>query len=222
MQDPRLEQVYQAASRLFIHQGYPKTQVSHIVKETGISTGAMYDLFAGKQEMYAFVIACTISPQLLRSNLTLPLQKEQFGDLEQRVLHVFENVLAVLRAPLEENADSCTFEMMLSDAFDLLSRYRTGCLLFEANPQVYPELFTHYKAYRLEFYQLIKRYVAHFIAKGAMRSIGDEGLCAKFIIETLYWWSMHVHYDGFNPSEEIPEHIAKEICLDALLHAYAV
>jgi len=220
MLDPRLWQIYLSASKLFVHQGYSKTQIGHIVRETGISTGAIYDLFAGKQALFQFVLQCTMDPEFIHGLQQLPIQEIAFSALEQQVHSCLDEVVMRFGAPLRKGDADYSCPQMLSDAFELLSQYRTGCLLFEANPAVYPDLFRYYKEYRLKFYQTVLEYVQRFIENGILRAQLNPGHTAKFIIETLYWWSMHIHYDGFNPSMAIPEESAKEICLDALIHAY--
>jgi len=223
MIDARLQSVYTAASRLFINQGYAKTQIDHIVRETGISIGALYDLFSGKKAILDFILRCTVDPGHIHSAFVLPIQEAEPAALEQAVIGTLNRVLEEFESPLNAaETAGYGYAQMLSAAFDLLSRYGTGCLLFEANPGVFPALFAHYSQYRLRFFQSITRYVEHFIRAGLFRSAGHPQYSAKFILETLYWWSMHIHYDNFDPKEAIPAATAKEICMDALLHAYQI
>jgi len=220
MLDLRLQQIYLSASKLFVHQSFSKTQVEHIVRETGISTGAVYDLFAGKKAIFQFVLQCTMNPDFIENSHQLPIAEIPFAQLEAQVHICLDEVVKRFGAPLRSGNADYPYAQMLSDAFDLLSQYSTGCLLFEANPTVYPELFCYYKEYRLKFYETVLEYVQQYVAAGVLRAQPHPGHTAKFIIETLYWWSMHIHYDGFNPHIAIPVKNAKEICLDALTHAY--
>lgn len=222
MQYPRLRQVTDSAAGLFIHQSYAKTKISHIVRDTGISTGAIYDMFAGKKALFQFVIRCTLDPERERNLPALPVQETALPELEEQVTQTLDAVVRRFEAPFLEKRADYSFRNMLSDAFDLLSQYRRGCLLFEANPAVFPALFAQYKQYRLHFYEVVKQYICLFMQNGSVRADINPGHCAKFVIETLYWWAMHVHYDGFNPDMAIPEEAAKQICLDALLHAYTL
>ena len=49
----RIKDIADAATRLFLQQGYAKTQISHIAKAVGVSVGTIYLDFTGKKEINA-------------------------------------------------------------------------------------------------------------------------------------------------------------------------
>jgi len=49
--DPLREQLLDAAARVFARQGFAGTKIQDIVREAGLSTGAVYGRFASKQEL---------------------------------------------------------------------------------------------------------------------------------------------------------------------------
>ena len=51
----RIKSITDAATYLFLQQGYSKTQISHIAKAVGVSVGTIYLDFAGKRK------SCTLS-----------------------------------------------------------------------------------------------------------------------------------------------------------------
>lgn len=55
MENERLKDIYEVASRLFIQQGYARTQIRHIAKGIDVSVGTIYLNFSGKKEIMHFV-----------------------------------------------------------------------------------------------------------------------------------------------------------------------
>ena len=56
MENERIKAIHDAAVRLFLQQGYARTQISHIAREVGVSVGTIYHDFTGKQEIMHFVL----------------------------------------------------------------------------------------------------------------------------------------------------------------------
>ena len=54
MENERIRAIRDAATLLFLQQGYSKTQISHIAKAVGVSVGTIYLDFTGKQEIMYF------------------------------------------------------------------------------------------------------------------------------------------------------------------------
>ena len=48
----RQERILEAAAKLMAHYGYDKTTVSDIAEEAGISKGAVYLHYKGKEELF--------------------------------------------------------------------------------------------------------------------------------------------------------------------------
>ena len=69
----RIKSITDAATYLFLQQGYSKTQISHIAKAVGVSVGTIYLDFAGKKEIMHFVLKCTIDPAFINQNFERPI-----------------------------------------------------------------------------------------------------------------------------------------------------
>src|SRR5579872_572808 len=48
----RRTQILQAAMRCFAHQGYHATSVDDVVRESGLSVGALYSYFPSKEDLF--------------------------------------------------------------------------------------------------------------------------------------------------------------------------
>ena len=50
MMERRIDIIRREATKLFLRQGYAKTQISHIAKAAAVSVGTIYHDFVGKRK----------------------------------------------------------------------------------------------------------------------------------------------------------------------------
>lgn len=215
----RMNSIYDAASHLFINKGYARTQMKDIAKEIGLSTGMLYVYFTGKREILSFLLKGTIEPAFVTQEFELPIQSGLFESLDNEIMEAFEQNAKRFSAHLDDIANY-PLEQMLSDAFDVISKYGVGCLLIEKNPDDFKKLTAYYKEYRQKFYTQVLSYITQYIQNGSFRQVEHPQYIARLIIETLSWWGMHISNDAYEIQKDIPVATAKSICLDNLLHAY--
>mgnify|MGYP003623649829 CR=1 FL=1 len=216
--ESRLKLIYDAASALFINKGYSRTQIKDIAKEIGLSTGMLYVYFTGKQEILNFLLKCTIDPDFIHQDFELPITNKLFDGLEKEIYARFEENSKSFARHLEQKDKS--FERLISDAFDIISRYGTGCLLIEKNPQETGMLFEYYSNYRRKFFEQMLGYLKLYMHEGIIREVKHPHYVCQLIIENLAWWGMHVMNDAFELQKNIPVTTAKDVCMDNILHAY--
>lgn len=220
MADIRLRKIFDEASKLFINKGYARTQMGFIAKASGISIGAIYSLFTSKKAIYDFVLKCVADKTYLDSEFELPIKEEDFFGLQEEIIQLFKQSNLNFEKGLEDN--SYCFEQMLSDAFDVISEYGVGFLIFQQNGSDSGELYKNYLNFRKEFCNDVEKYVKIFIQKGAIRNMDYPEYHARLIIETLSWWGMHVRYDAFETNPSISPEISKEVATNAMKHAYLI
>ncbi|WP_124067162.1 helix-turn-helix domain-containing protein [Clostridium sp. E02] len=220
MKDYRFQKIYEEGSKLFINQGYSRTQIRDIVKVTGISTGALYSLFVSKKAILFFILKCTIEPDLIKYDFKLPIDENTFTNLEEEIMKAFDNNNFKFGSHLENDAQDYSYETMLSDAFDILTRYGVGCLFIENNPKDSGRLWNYYIKFRQKFFDTFSEYIQIFIERGTIRQLLYPQHCTRLMIETLSWWGMHVHLDAFEVKEKISVEIAKKVSIDSLIHSY--
>lgn len=221
MANGRINEIYEAATKLFLQQGYSKTQISHIAKAIGVSVGTIYHDFTGKEEIMHFILKCTIDPDFINKEFDRPITDELFVGLEQEIISVFEMSAEQFAMNLETVGNVYDFKKFVSDAFDTLSRYAVGCLFIEKNYMDCPVLAKHYNKYRKNFFNTMKEYMTGFMEKGMVRQIKNIELTTTLIIEILTWWAMDMRYTSFETSD-VPVEQAKEVCLDNIVSAYSV
>ncbi|MHB8061317.1 MAG: helix-turn-helix domain-containing protein [Ruminiclostridium sp.] len=217
----RMKLIFNAASHLFINKGYARTQIKDIAKEIGLSTGMLYVYFTGKRDILSFILKGTIKPTFITQEFELPIRSEIFASLDDEIMDAFENNTKEFAAHLGGITDY-PMEQMLSDAFDVISKYGIGCLLIEKNPDDLGKLTGYYKEYRRKFYDQVLSYIKLYMEKGTFRKVEHPQYCTRLIIETLSWWGMHIMNDAFELQKDIPSDVAKNVCIDNLLHAYKI
>lgn len=215
----RMKDISDAATRLFLRQGYSKTQISHIARAVGVSVGTIYLDFTGKKEILHFILKGTIEPEFLDHEFERPVTDELFIGLEDQIIALFEKSGESFASHLSNGAADYRFEELISDAFDLLSRYAVGCLFIEKNQLDFPKLAAAYRTYRQSFLDTMTQYLSAFIAQGSIRPLEQLPLTTTLIIEMLSWWAMDVRYTSFE-TQNVPAELAKKICLDNLIAAY--
>lgn len=215
----RIKAITDAATLLFLQQGYSKTQISHIAKAVGVSVGTIYLNFAGKKEIMHFILKHTIAPDFMERDFELPITEEIFVGLEQDIVTLFEKLGDDFASHLNDDVSDYGFDALISDAFDLLAKYAIGCLFIEKNQFDFPFLAEHYKKYRRRFLETMTQYVERFIETGVVRPLEHVELSTTLIIEILSWWAMDMRYTSFE-LQDIPLEQAKRVCLDNVISAY--
>lgn len=215
----RIQAIADAATKLFLQQGYGKTQISHIAKAVGVSVGTIYLDFAGKKEIMHFILKCTVDPSFADREFERPITDELFVGLEEEIIEIFQKSRSDFEKHLKNDMDGYCFEMLISDAFDLLARYAVGCLFIEKNQYDFKNLANYYKTYRKHFLDTMMRYIQAFIEQGAVRPLEHLDLSATLIIEILSWWAMDIRYTSFE-TQDISFDLAKKVCMDNIVSAY--
>lgn len=215
----RIKDIADAATRLFLQQGYAKTQISHIAKAVGVSVGTIYLDFTGKKEIMHFILKCTVDPGFMEREFERPITDDLFTGLEDEIIALFEKSGSEFAAHLQNGIADYDFETLISDAFDILARYAVGCLFIEKNQFDFKNLAQHYMAYRRKFLDTMMGYIRAFIEQGTVRPLEHLELSTTLIIEILSWWAMDIRYTSFE-TKDIPMDLAKQICMDNIVAAY--
>lgn len=215
----RIKSIADAATYLFLQQGYSKTQISHIAKAVGVSVGTIYLDFAGKKEIMHFILKCTIDPAFFNRDFERPITDDLFVGLENDIVAVFEKTGNDFAKHLVNDAADYDLETLVSDAFELLAKYAVGCLFIEKNQFDFRFLAEHYKVYRKKFLETMTQYLKSFVQSGKVRPLEQLELSTTLIIEILSWWAMDMRYTSFE-TKDIPSELAKKVCIDNIISAY--
>ncbi|MDC7125983.1 MAG: helix-turn-helix domain containing protein [Spirochaetales bacterium] len=215
----RIKLIHDAAAKLFIKQGYSGTQISHIADAVGVAVGTIYHDFSGKQEIKNLILRASVEDGFLGSQLEVPIKGDLFLNLEDQILKSFKTSSHEFARHIANKADNYSFEDLVSDSFDMLSRHAAGCLFIEKNQSDSGKLYDYYTDYRRKFFQTMKEYLLLFIERGEVRPLQDVELTTVMIIEILSWWAMDVRYSSFE-TIDVSHDAARALCVDNIVTAY--
>ncbi len=190
-----------------------------IAVDIGLSTGMLYLYFTGKRDILNFLFKGTLEPEFITEDHAFPLEASHFEGLSGHIEVAFRTQMERFAGHKDAGADYPP-ELMLSDAFDVISRYGIACLLIEKNEKDMGTLANLYREYRRSFFDQVLWYTEGYILDGRFRNLDRPEQCARLMIETLSWWGMHLANDSFEPQLDLSPDVAKSVCLDALTHAY--
>lgn len=213
----RIDIIRREATKLFLRQGYAKTQISHIAKAAAVSVGTIYHDFVGKKEIMHYILKCTIEPEFAEQDIKRPITDELFANLDNEIIATLCASQEAFSARLQD--DDYHFEEMISDAFDLLLKYAAGCLFIEKNQYEFKVLAGHYNQRREQFFHTMESYIKGFIEKGEVRQVEDVALTTILIVELLTWWTMDRKYIPYTEND-VSDQMAKAVCLDNIIAAY--
>jgi hypothetical protein len=124
----------------------------------------------------------------------------------------------IMGSGITRSEDLPPLRAMFAAIYDFVAKYGTGFLIFERNIADWKEYSDMYYLMRGAFINRFEDYVDLYIQRGEIRPLQHSKYHARLIIETFALWGMHLEYDFHDIQVSAP--IAREVALDALIHAY--
>lgn len=69
------EKIFSSAIKLFVEKGYHNTKMPDIVKDAGVSTGAIYHYFSGKEDLARYIHQKVLDEFLIRTTDRINVQR---------------------------------------------------------------------------------------------------------------------------------------------------
>lgn len=220
--DNRFQQLVDAASAVFIAQGYRRTQMADVAETMGVAKGTVYLYVESKEALFDVVLRCADAPRPIESPETMPVPTPPAG----RTLKYVRDRLAEPASPTLRrllgrkgtgvNAEELT--TIFSEIYDSMAGSRTGIKLVDRCATDYPELakvwFTEGREVLLGE---LSRYLTRARRTGRVRVGPDPAVAARLVLETLVFWAVHRHWD---PSPQtVDEKAARGAVIELLVAA---
>jgi AcrR family transcriptional regulator len=197
----RFRELIEAATRVFIAQGYRRTQMGDVADAMGVAKGTVYLYVESKEALFDAVLRHADRPQPLGVPEALPLRTprpgETLAEVERRLTAAAR--LPALGAALERArvADiRAELEAVLGELYDLLAAHRTGIKLLDRCALDYPDLAKiWHRGGREGALSLLGRYLDDRTRRGRLRRFEDGAVAARIALETLVFWAVHRHWD---------------------------
>ncbi|MEX2207019.1 MAG: helix-turn-helix domain-containing protein [Myxococcota bacterium] len=219
----RFHDLVEAATAVFLEQGYRRTQIADVAARMGLAKGSIYTYVESKEALFDCVLryAEHAGPIELPGTLPVPTPPAEatLQLVEERLAE--EGSLPALNAALARARVvdvSAELESVLGELYDSLARHRTAIKLLERCAHDYPELAKlWHRAGREGALSLLGRYLDDRARRGRVRRFEDGAVAARIVLETLVFWAVHRHWD---PSpQSVEENSARRTVLAFLIGA---
>jgi AcrR family transcriptional regulator len=199
--DSRLPDLLACATRVFIAQGYRRTQIADVARALGVAKGTLYLYVESKEALFAAALRYADGAAPAASDLALPIPAPASGALRREVRQRLaeEAVPPALERALARRRvrDVRTeLESIVRALFAASSRHRTALELIDRCGADHPDLASlFYREGRLAQLGTLVRYLDARIRKGHLSPLPDTAVAARFVIEAIATWAVHIHWD---------------------------
>jgi AcrR family transcriptional regulator len=199
--EDRFQALLDAATAVFLEQGYRRTQVADVAARMGLSKGSVYTYVESKEALFDCVLRHADRPERAALPAALPVGTPPPGAtlrlLEKRLAE--EGALPALTAALSRarvRDARAELEEILGELYDSLARHRTAIRLVDRCASDYPELAkVWYRAGREGALSLLARFLDDRARRGRLRRFDHGAVAARIVLETLAFWAVHRHWD---------------------------
>ncbi len=199
--ESRLKELLHCAQRVFIEQGYRRTQIADVASALGVAKGTVYLYVESKEALFVACLRYADQDAPLVSELELPLRAPAPGELLRELSQRLEEeaLPAELSRALErQRVDDAAaeFEGILRALFAASARHRTVIKLVDRCGRDHPELAAaFYAGGRFAQLEALTRYLESRIRRGRLPKVPDVAVAARFVIEAITTWAVHIHWD---------------------------
>jgi AcrR family transcriptional regulator len=197
--EQRFPDLLDAATRIFIGQGYRRTQMADIAAEAGVAKGTVYLYFESKEALFDAVLRHADAS--LPTPDTLPLPTPPPGTTIEWVrgrvsaeasLPALSDALA--QPPVAGVGPE--LESIVRELYDKLERNRIAIRLIDRCAASHPELAEiWFEVGRRGSLALLTDYIAERSGRGLLFAYPEPGIAARLVLETLTYWAVHRHWD---------------------------
>ncbi|MCZ6782082.1 MAG: helix-turn-helix domain containing protein [Proteobacteria bacterium] len=199
----RFEDLVNAATEVFIARGYRLTQMSDVAEAVGVAKGTLYGYVEGKEALFALCLRNADRRRPIVRPETLPVPNPRPGELaawvKQRLAD--ESVTPLLDAALAiERNDDPRRELteVVREFYLANSRNHRTIKLVDRCAAEHPEVGEIWQTGAREATRAaFARYIEMRVRAGQFRPVQSAQLAARFLIEVVATWAIHIHWDRF-------------------------
>lgn len=208
----RFGQLLAAAARIFIAEGYGRTQMQDVADVLGVAKGTVYGYVESKAALLAAALRFADGVEPFPALDELPVRTPAPGELAALVagrLHRETAQLRLVRALAEPTSAPVGEELIaiIVDLYERLARHRVSIKLVDRCAAELPELAeVWFGQGRAGQVAALTEYLRR---RNLGVGVGPAPLIARTIVETCVLWAVHLHWDpaGDQPHTN-PETIA--------------
>jgi AcrR family transcriptional regulator len=221
----RLPHLIARATKIFIDQGYLRTQMEDVAAALGVAKGTLYLYVQSKEALFDLVVRCADVAPSLPSLAQLPLPTPEPGstlDYVRERLASNQTLPTLTAALARQRVKDARAELalILAELYDTLARNRHGIKLLDRSAQDLPELAAlWFDTARGGLIATLAHYLDARMRRKLLRPLSDAAVTARLIIETLAFWAVHRHWDP--RPQVVDETVARDTVVQFILNALA-
>jgi AcrR family transcriptional regulator len=212
--DQRVEHLVDAATAVFIRQGYARTQMADVAAALGVAKGTVYLYVESKEALFDLVMRYADRPRPFEPRPALPVRTPKPGATAEYVRErlaqaQFPPTLA--RASSRQRVADVRVELkaIVQELYELLATNRRGIKLLDRSARDHPELAAlWFDGARAGLITLLTRYVEDRTRRKLLTPLPDAAVAARLVIETAVFWAVHRHFDPH--PQRVEETVARE------------
>jgi len=214
----RLDDIADAAFRVFTRDGYRQAQIADIAKEAGVSTGLVYRYVESKEALYYLALRREMGDDFEPLGAAIPTPSA--GE----VLDVVDTWLASLGlvqvidtavTPGRESNVGEELARIVGRLYDGAFRHRRVLRLVERTAREWPdEARRFYDGVRAPLLQRLEQYIATRVRTGHFVAVPDAAAAARFVAETVAWFAYH-RFDDYD-ANTIDDAVARATVVELL------
>lgn len=196
----RFHDLIEAATAVFLEQGFRRTQMSDVADRMGVAKGTLYLYVESKEALFHAVIRHADRPERVALPETLPVPTPSPGEtLEEVRKRVADGQLPRLAEALARRRVTdarAELEAILRELWSVLAHHRIGIKLLDRCAHDHPDLAAvWYSAGREGALALLRAYLEDRIRRGRLAPVSDVAITARTVLETIVFWTVHRHWD---------------------------
>jgi AcrR family transcriptional regulator len=218
--DERLDQLVDAALRVFSRKGFRRAQMDDVAAEMGVSKGTLYNYVESKEALFLLLV----ERSFLESGgpvPELPVRTPRRGTVTRRLrerLAERARLPALQTALAQETSPSpaAELEAVVRELYAVIAATRRAVTALERSALEMPEIAElWFGETRQAAIDELARYLEMRIAAGQLREVPDAATTARLILECITWFARHRHDRPF--SEGLDDRLAEETVVDFVL-----
>jgi AcrR family transcriptional regulator len=199
--EDRFDHLIDTATKVFIDQGFQRTQMADVADEMGLAKGTLYLYVESKEALFDLVVRHADGPRPIPLPSVLPVPTPARGSTLRFVQKSLaeRSDLPLLRAALERTrVHDAPHELdgILRELYRVVHRNRLGLKLVDRCAADYPELAAiWFESGRRGLTGLLAAYLDDRIRRRALRAVPDVAISARLLLETIVFWAVHRFWD---------------------------
>jgi len=203
----RLDQILEAATRVFARTGLDNSKMSDVATEAGVSQGTLYNYVESKEALFRLLLDRGLGkpPPALA---VLPLRSPSAAALAHRMDEAIAATFALPRldtALAQRRVTNAAAELteVIDEFYERTLSTRQAADVLERSARDVPELAAvFYGKVRRNLFDRMERLIAHRIASGHYHD-RDPNVLARFVVETITTFARHIYNDVEPPDFDL-------------------